>query len=418
MFFKRTVLSLAFVGVFSIHGIASVQAQAFDVSDSKSMLNMDEEMAAIADRVQGFAGYTVENDGSLTVRIAGAAKNGHIPSATSRALSAYFGKDFSVRTAEFNARELFQWKVKAAELLGQDGVTFVDLDEARNRIVVGLVSNGKHQALSKVRAAIAKMGLPTEALVLETTSAIKQQATVRDRLRPIAAGAQIAIDIAPLTSFFCTLGANVKRAGVAGFVTAAHCGGTADPLNGKFVYQPVPPAAGDFFGRVAAIGPLLSSASNPACPAGKKCKFADALFVSYTNASTAQFGKLYYTTAWQNLNIASTRTIKAVESTPASSKTLFATGRTNGTSKLGSVARTCVTATGNLDGGIVALCVHFVNRSFGQQTTSGDSGGPYFTVNADNTVNLSGIVYGNSTDFQIYTPWTEVRKQLGDLLLN
>jgi hypothetical protein len=411
---RITTLALA---LFASHN-ASSQDLSFTESPlqsgASSALNVDEEMALIADQIPGFAGFVTNAKGQTTVRMTKRASNAKAAAANSAALERYFGK-FQTQTAEFDARQLLNWKVAATQLLSEFSLAqSVDLDEVKNRIVIGVLANSDRSIMKALRARALELGIDAGALVVEVSSQVLQQATLRDKLRPMAGGAQMAVDTGA-GSLVCTAGANVRRNGVVGFVTAAHCLRGFTPANGLFAFQPSSLNTNDFVARVAAVGPLLTSSSNAKCPSGAQCKLADAVFIEHTSAANASLGMIYVPTGYQNLTIGNTRRIKAVESVPGAGRSIFATGRTNGLVKAGTVAETCLVLKGSLDGGIFSLCLNRLNKVSGQTTAPGDSGGPVFATNSDGTVNLVGIVYGQSQDFIVYTPWSEVQKQLGTL---
>src|SRR5439155_404148 len=80
-----------------------------------------------------------------------------------------------------------------------------------NRLKVGVVPNTL--AASAVEARLASMGIPRSAVRIVPMQPFATTATLRDQVRPIEGGIQIAFSV-----FLCTLGFNGVRAGVNGFV--------------------------------------------------------------------------------------------------------------------------------------------------------------------------------------------------------
>jgi hypothetical protein len=395
--------------------MVAIASPALAQGDNAAALTLDEEWAKLAETYPGFAGHYRGDDGKVTVKMAGAGN-----AARARPfLDMAFGSDHRVEPAEYDFKTLFDWKTAALELLVQKEVpvVFIDADERRNRIVVGIDTQGDRGMLAKAEGllarsrGLARAGVPREAIILESAEPLYQTA-LRDRQRPVSGGFQVTVDIGT-SSGACSLGTNAKRDGVVGFLTAAHCALRVSPVNGRGVFQPTI-ASTNQLGTVSAVGPFVTSG----CPAGATCKFGDVMFVTHTSAANATLGAIaissYNGTGGVNPPYLAVRTIRAIDSNVTGGQAMRHTGRTTGTGVGGAVNRTCFTITGNLDG-ITYLCENSYPTS--QPTLGGDSGGSVYYQNSDGTLNFSGVVWGGNSTTTIYTPWSTILRQLGNVTI-
>jgi hypothetical protein len=290
-------------------------------------------------------------------------------------------------------------------VLAVPGVVFTDADEAGNRVRIGV----EHAAAaSRVRSALARLGIPAAAANVEIVAPIRQVANLRGPVRPVVAGVQI-----NFPGFLCSLGFNATRQGVAGFVTASHCTTTQGGVESTPYWQPL---------QTTRPVQIATEQNDPTykttlagCPPGRRCRRSDAAFARYVNGTTNTLGRIARTasTSSSDLVIAGgwTITSNATSSSFTVGATVNKVGRTTGWSR-GPVVATCATV--NVSGtNITQICQTIVSARVG----SGDSGSDVFTVISGTNVRLSGVLWGGSTDGAtfVFSPFANVTGELGGL---
>jgi hypothetical protein len=183
--------------------------------------SINDVFAGIAMRVPEFAGVHIdEHQDILYVHM----RNGN--SATVRAavaeLKAAFGDQHlkqgrvEMLPATFRFSELKHWHDRIAiDVLQHPGVTFIGIDHADNRVVVGVEDS---DVRSSLEPKLVGYRLPPEAIHFMETGPAEFKSDLRGFNRPLVGGLEIET---PFSS--CSLGFIAKRAGVLGFVTASHC---------------------------------------------------------------------------------------------------------------------------------------------------------------------------------------------------
>ncbi|HZN96278.1 MAG TPA: hypothetical protein VFB61_00935, partial [Gemmatimonadales bacterium] len=145
-----------------------------------------------ARQVPGFGGFFLDRSGNPTLYLT----RGSSRAPAERLLAGYLGSKglspAAVRVLEgrYRWQQLDRWQALAsAEALAVPGAVFVDNDETSNRVRIGV----EHlSAMSQVRAAVARLRIPDEAVIVERAEPIVQVATLRDVVdRPVRAGVQI-----------------------------------------------------------------------------------------------------------------------------------------------------------------------------------------------------------------------------------
>nr|MBA3521931.1 hypothetical protein [Gemmatimonadales bacterium] len=211
----------------AIAGTAQAQA--------KPGRGIDAEFTRLAKEIPGFGGMYYDKSGILTVQVvkpqAGAAARSpdvvgrlrSVGGATVQRRLAQSGAA-TVREAKYDYGQLQSWKGNLSKIFGVRGVVYTDTDEEQNRVRIGITPAASQR---DVEQAVARAGVPRDAVVFSRISSIKRVETVLDRLRPVPGGAQL---IFPARSegagafFLCTLGFNARIPGQSGefFVTASH----------------------------------------------------------------------------------------------------------------------------------------------------------------------------------------------------
>ena len=173
----------------------------------------------LARQVPGFGGFFLSRDGTPTVYLT----RGSSRAPAERMLGGYLqGRELSpaaVHVAEgrYGWQQLQRWQDAAtSEAFAVPGAVSVDNDETSNRVRIGV----EHlTAMSQVRAALARRGIPDDAVIVERADPIVQVATLQNVVdRPVRAGVQI-----NFPGFLCSVGFNATSGGQKSFVTASHC---------------------------------------------------------------------------------------------------------------------------------------------------------------------------------------------------
>lgn len=363
------------------------------------------DVEVLAQIVPSFGGFYLDDEGVPTVYLT---EVGQRPAAEA-ALAAYAGaRGFSasqirVVRGDYTYKELKRhFQQLSPEALALDGAVFADLDEATNRVFVG-VENA--QAAAEVRAVAARLGLPSMAVVVKEVEPIYFMATLRDLVRPVVGGLQI-----NFPGFLCTLGFNALDAGVNSFVTASHCTMTQGGVESTPYWQPLSSMAGSFIGTEVEDPAYFTGG---VCPATRRCRYSDAARATYANGVDFTLGQIAKTTRGKgSITIAGSFTITAESATdPSVGERVNKVGRTTGWTR-GRVSNTCVTV--NVFGSdITQLCQAIVHAGVG----AGDSGSPVFSGSTN--VTLYGILWGGNlfgTSF-VYSPLKNIERtdELGPL---
>ncbi len=362
---------------------------------------------SLARSVPGFGGFFVDQQGVPTIYLKDVGQRG----AAERALAAWFGvrgraaAQMRVLKADFDWAQLEQWFEKASPAaLALHGAVFVDADEASNRVRIG-VERGA--AVGQVRSALARLGIPSAAVIVEETDPIQQLATLRGQVRPVVAGVQI-----NFPGFICSVGFNATRGGVAGLVTASHCTTTQGGVESTPYWQPLQSVNPTQIATETA-DPAYSTGAG--CPAGRRCRRSDAAFARYINNTQNTLGAIARTSRPRksDLTIVGNYSITSEASSAnfTIGETVNKVGRTTGWSQ-GPVTGSCVNV--NVSGSdITQLCQALVSATVG----GGDSGSDVFTITGGTNVRLNGVLWGGSLNGRtfVFSPLANVEQELGAL---
>lgn len=339
-----------------------------------------------------------------------------------------------VREGAYDFAELSRYHREVMPVLGAPGVVFTDADETLNRIVIGVEEGTSHDAILD---AIAQLGVPEEAVTVLTTDAIVPVQsmtdhvatastgsnigglpTLRDQHRPIAAGVQIWRFTPPSTANICTLGFTASAPTFSQgrlMFTNHHCSEVRGAVTGTLWNQkgltlPVEPVA-----QEVEDPPFFTNAQNPACPAGRICRYADAVAAVYTVPNDQIMdARVMAPFAGTLIVPAGGRTFRIVEeatSRPLVGTGLMKVGRTTGLNGAAVIA-TCQNA--NTAPNITYLCQERVAID----VVGGDSGSPvleqldnraFMDVTANQRVRLHGILWGGSANTYVYSSILNIR---------
>jgi hypothetical protein len=386
-------------------------------------MNPDEQEAAIADRVPGFAGWVHGEDGKTVARMTrssglfnapeqtkrGTLENGQAAWKSLNTPSAAFAKSAGDNTevgkAQWNSREMLEFKRKIFAMASVKGVIGVSIDREANRLDVAYNQDLNADDVQALTARLAGSGVPLAAMAMRATELPTRSATVGASLRsqplPLAGGAQFNFSTSG-GSFVCSVGVPARINGVQGFMTASHC---SDRVYNISARTRMTSPGGAFVGSET-IDPAGRSC---ALPDTLGCRESDALFVSGGPSNAVDFGRILFANAG-SLNVAGVLNVQGTLNYPSVGQTIYKTGRTTGTTSA-RVARVCVDAlVSDPDGTYGALCS--VEVATGSFIAGGDSGSSVWVYNGTGPV-ITGIVSYGSRNTGGFSPWGGVVREFG-----
>jgi hypothetical protein len=134
------------------------------------METYDDLLVRVEERAPGFGGMFTGQDGRLAV---------YDPTqlaAARSAIEAVFGPQrvpaagMRALKGQYTVSRLKRWTERAAGLLEMPGVSMLDLDEAKNRVGIGIEDDSRMPAAEQ---ALVSLGIPREAVVIEVTGQIR-----------------------------------------------------------------------------------------------------------------------------------------------------------------------------------------------------------------------------------------------------
>jgi hypothetical protein len=136
------------------------------------METFDDLLVRVDKRAPGFGGMFFDSDGRLAVYLLDTEQ---LPAARS-AIEAIFGPTAltaaGVRAlqGQYSVSQLKAWTEQAGALLAMPGVTIVDLDEAKNRVTVGIEEGSRTEA---VEQALSLLRVPRAGVLIQMTGKIR-----------------------------------------------------------------------------------------------------------------------------------------------------------------------------------------------------------------------------------------------------
>ena len=404
---------------------------------------LDEYYARLSDSIPGFAGFYFDNGDPVVAltnidkREVALTKLRHLTQKKGSARRARIGT-VRLKKAMHDFKTLHRWRQWIdRNLMSTEGVVLTDIDEANNRIRVGVVSA---PAASRVREAATRQGIPIELEMIDpkelsfatrpsmTTPPIRStnaRITANDYLYSDFTSKPGGIQIERGIGGQCTLGFNAYKSSTdmgiydhtQYFVTNAHCTNQFPSLNEATEQtsfgQPTRSSGLMGFERREPIWRRLPELVH--CPPTLDCALADVALVEYTGGARWELGKIAQTTFAATGNVVGSREINPLSPrfTIVDSMELFPLGIELDRVSIesgwvyGRLAETCThsrvfTRTGAITN-VMLLCQGTINVT----ARPGDSGSPVFRiVNFDrDEVALAGIVWGGGqlrTRFSYY----------------
>lgn len=370
----------------------AAMAQGRGQDAARNPVTFDDLQVRVAERAPAFGGLFVdETTNSLYVyswnrTAAGAAE-------VEGALQTTFGAALppgriKLLQGQYGFKELKQWHDGLTGVLSMPGVVLTDINDAKNRLTVGVESV---EASWRVRDRLGALGIPGEAVDAVVVPPVRLEVSLRDRNRPLVGGLQLSYNYGGY-QYLCTEGFNAVRATVPGFVVNSHCSGIQGGIQSVVMYQPF--VTGVNRVGVEIIDPPYFTGSP--CPTGRKCRRSDSAFIRRDSGVAASQGRIarppLNSYNWNPID-----TFRIVrEADPVVGQTMTKVGRTTGRTT-GVVTLVCATVNVS-DSTITQLC----QAKASYNSAGGDSGSPVFRVlnsPAANDVALAGIHWGSTGFF-------------------
>lgn len=279
------------------------------------------------------------------------------------------------------------------------GISYLDADEFRNRVVVGVRSLSP-DVRSQLDILLRSYGIPPEAVIVEQVDVAQQTAALTDYVRPLKGG--LSIESANVDLDKCTLGLVVSVSYDGGLfgLTAAHCTTFVFAVDTTLTFfQPLRSNSSHYIGYEQYDPDFFTSTESNTCPVNYFCRWSDAALIRLDSGVSASRG--YIARLTTSDPVASTLTIDP--NNPAfpvftSTKSYIANAVWE---KIGQ-------ATGWTYGPLKGVCIDWIPNNgtqyypcqmFAQAgVLGGDSGASAFTFNSSGQLKWGGIVIGHFVD--------------------
>jgi hypothetical protein len=324
----------------------------------------------------------------------------------------------------YTIRQLIEWRLTIIDLLTNKNVIFLDMDETKNKITIGVLDD---QTKEDAYRYTQMKGIPRSAINVEIVKPIKEFQSLISTTRPVVAGLQIHNPGLGR----CTLGVNAYRqintaipdAWNRGFLTNSHCTKRFGSVNSDTIFQsnaPAPPDVTD----PSYVGYEIVDPRLRRCYFVFNCRYSDAAFVRYSLSTNWTLGQIAkpLTANTGTLVIDSVLpafSIVGEQHNPVAGEYLHKVGRTTGWT-WGRLSRTCIDRFNDM--GILLRCQHLVRRATGsgQIGGRGDSGSPVFKRHGGfrhPDVTFYGLVWGGNEDGTefVFSSIKYMEKELHDL---
>lgn len=358
----------------------------------------------------GFAGYYYNAEGQLVLKMKPSQQKGapasaevmekQIKNMSQNDVHLQASPSVIIETAKYSFSELNDlYKEYAKDIWNVEGVTFTDIDERQNKLVIGTDSEN---AEAEVKAQLDELFIQYDDLISFERSEVATMATLRDAQTRKRAGLQIGYNGSNGGGFVCTLGMTVRINGVKGMLTASHCDATGtigiNETTGTNYGQPNPSSG------------LIATESID--PSGSPRR-SDALFAPYSAGVRAPIGRIAKTVGGPNsgsLDRDGTYLTVTGKADAVVGQAIQKIGRTTGWTS-GTVTRTCVDLNFGSTVGTTS-CQTASNAG----SDSGDSGSGVFIRNGENAT-FVGILSGgiNSTGEMVFSPVSNIEADLGNI---
>ena len=237
----------------SIHSIAMQVQAAYRRAEERGG---ERHFVEIARSAPTFGGLFIDHDGQLAAYVTSDADAPTAIAAIRRVLARDeyatasippLARGIRIKRGTYSFGELATWRdILESALLGRDnGVVYLDLDESRNRLTIGIKVGSDGDVADALRTQARSLGVPTEAIGFEETSpvtsasptltgmtgALMVNSSLTDRAEPFLGG----VMTAPSN---CTGSVVVDYKGSRHLVVASHCTPSLFAADGVGVSQP------------------------------------------------------------------------------------------------------------------------------------------------------------------------------------
>lgn len=363
--------------------------------------DLDSEFVRRAREIPGFGGYYFDESGDLVVVLTDLRQEAAARASLASVLRGHrsdprLGRngagEMRVHRGDYDFIQLNDWRGRARNVLSIPGTVFLDTDEVSNRLRIGVEDLS---LAPKVEAELARRAVPRAAVLIEKTSPVRFVTTLNDYIRPVDGG--LLIDY---NTSWCTLGVNVYysnpywgASSTPSFMTASHCTNVQGGIQNPSTYSQGGAAIGTEY-----VDPEYStSATDPYCPPGRRCRHSDVALGRYNAQTTFNLGGIARTTYSGNTTRGSTDIdpsnprfwIVAGYNYPTVGQYLNKVGATSGWT-WGRVSSTCV----DYNVGFSDVTLYCQHRADGR-AEGGDSGSPVFEwPTGTSSVYFAGILWG------------------------
>lgn len=311
--------------------------------------------------------------------------------------------------ADYSFLDLAGWRVSARALFSEPGFVALDIDEVRNRIVIGIEDLADSKSL---KLKLSDLGVPLEAILFEEMVSPTPSLALDDEVTPRVG----AIRLGPPGGYLCTLGFNAHHLahyGGRGFVTNSHCSRFPFENETSGVFRQ--PNSG------AAIGqehidrePFFGAAAG--CNFSMGCRYSDSVFVRYRSSASSE-RKIAVT---DRAMIGGPANREIHRYMPVDGKYYPLLGRR--IHKIGSVSD-------HSDGNVLSTCVDIIFDDNGitvallcqgraeYYSEGGDSGAPVFEI-ASNGLAIIGLHWARDSrndNIGFYSPIDGILRDLGNM---
>ena len=148
--------------------------------------SVDGELVEIGHVIAGFGGLYYDESGRPNVYLLDPEGAG------STALKS-LGAETVVHRGDYEFERLLEWRLTLRPILALPGVVFLDADEAKNRVVIGLDSSSPDKNLDRERLerGLLATAVPRQAVLVEEAGRVELLVGLRDKLRPAPGGASL-----------------------------------------------------------------------------------------------------------------------------------------------------------------------------------------------------------------------------------
>jgi hypothetical protein len=385
---------------------------------------VDEEFARLGQSIPGFGGVFIDTSGLpvvyLTdVRDVAIAKTVLGPAFRQKGIS---DGGLTVLRGDYDFAQLLSWRLTMRPVMSLKGVVSTDVDEVNNRVRIGIDDPALRP---QIEAVAARLNVPLSAITIIQRQPIRPLSTLRDQVRPVPAGVQIAY-----STFLCTLSANVYYLDTLSFLTASHCSNVQGGVEGTSYYQSTV-GAGTFVGTERADPPYVGGGS---CPTGRRCRQSDALVAKYDTAVPVDYPRIAQPNCFYACSLDISWNMRFLYANHDGSSCCWVgsdvdkVGRSTSFTR-GPVSETCVDL--NVDADITLFCQTTVtpcdfctSQNFetgaGKIVGHGDSGAPVYVPGWDMATGegfgvYTGVLWGGSPDNTAFafSPLVNIERDFG-----